>query len=63
MHVDNFVALDLQSGTYFPAKNTYLLDLRLLSEQELDTFSEGTDSDRREIAERHGIDLETLSIF
>jgi hypothetical protein len=63
MHIDHFVTLDLQSGTYFPTKNTYLLDLRRLGDQELEDFTEGTDSDRREIAERHGIDLETLPIF
>ena len=63
MTIEHFFTLDLQSGTYFPAKYTYLLDTRRLSAQELDDFCEGSDSDRREIAERHGIDLEALPIF
>jgi hypothetical protein len=63
MALENFLTVDLQSGTFFTAKYTYLLDTRRLSEQELDDFCEGTDSDRREIAERYGIDLETLPIF
>ena len=36
MTIEHFVTLDLQSGTYFPAQYTYLLDTRRLSAQELD---------------------------
>ncbi len=63
MTIEHFITLDLQSGPYFPAQYTYLLDTRRLSAQELDDFCEGSDSDRREIAERYGIDLEALPIF
>ena len=63
MDLQHCALLDLESGTYFPARNAYLLDWRALSDEEIDTFCEGNDSDRREIAERHGVDLETLPLL
>ena len=51
-----FVVLDLESGTFFGADNAYIVDTRKIPD--LETFNEGNDSDRREIAEQHGVDLE-----
>lgn len=61
MYLSHHVALDLVSGTFFGASNAYIVDMRKLSPEDVDTFNEGTDSDRRELAERYGIDLEHLS--
>lgn len=53
------VVLDLESGTFFGADCAYLIDTRAVPPDELEVFNEGSDSDRREIAERYGTDLET----
>jgi hypothetical protein len=58
MNLAHLVVLDLMSGTFFDATNAYLVDMRKLSPEEIDTFNDGTDSDRRELAERYGLDLE-----
>lgn len=57
MNLSYFVVLDLESGTFFGADNAYILDTRDIPD--LDAFNDGSDSDRREIAEQHGTDLET----
>lgn len=54
------VVLDLPSGTFFGADNAYLLDTRRIPSDDLELFNEGNDSDRREIAERYGFDLEQV---
>lgn len=56
MKLDYHVILDLQSGTFFGANNAYIIDTRNIPD--LEAFNEGTDSDRREIAEQFGTDLE-----
>ena len=56
MKLDYHVILDLQSGTFFGADNAYIIDTRNIPD--LEAFNEGTDSDRREIAEQFGTDLE-----
>lgn len=57
-----FVVIDSYSGTFFGADSALLLDTRKLSEEELDDLNEGSDSDRQDLAEKHGIDLETLDL-
>lgn len=53
------VVLDLASGTFFGADGAYIVDTRDIPD--LEAFNEGSDSDRREIAEAVGTDLEHWS--
>jgi hypothetical protein len=45
-------------GTFVDAGTCYLLDTSKLDEKQLDTLNEGTDEERTELAEEHGLDLE-----
>ena len=60
MNIDHLTVVDTTSGTYFPASSAYLLDLRKLSDQELEDFNEGTDSDRSKLGERHGASIQHI---
>jgi len=59
-NLDCFVTVDPESGTFFGANNAVVLDTRWLSPEELDSFNEGSDSDRAELCLRYGIYLEDL---
>lgn len=49
-------------GSYFPATSAYLVDTATFSEEDLEDFNDGSDSDRAEIAAANGIPLsEALS--
>lgn len=49
MNLSYHVVFDLDSGTFFGADSAYIIDTRNIPD--LDAFSEGSDSDRCEIAE------------
>lgn len=57
MNIDHLVIVDTDSGTYFPVSAACLLDLRQLTDSQLDDFSDGCDSDRNELAQAHGTSL------
>ena len=49
-------------GSYFPATSAYLVDTATFSDEDLEDFNDGSDSDRAEIAAANGIPLsEALS--
>jgi len=50
--------LDTVSGTFFSASNAVIIDLDKLSEGEIETFENGSDSDRRELGETYGTYVE-----
>ena len=54
------VLLDVTSGTFFCAADAVLLDTRALTPEELDLLNEGSDSERRDLGEERGTDLEEL---
>jgi hypothetical protein len=58
MSLDSTVLIDVQDGTFFGAQNAYLLDTRLLDDQQLEILNEGTDSERSDLALALGRDLE-----
>lgn len=60
MNIDHLSIADVDTGTFFPASSAYLLDLRKLSDQELDDFNDGTDSDRNALTERYGVSLQQI---
>ena len=49
-----FACLDTWSGTFFAADRACLIDTRCLSPEELALLNEGTDTDRLQLADRHG---------
>jgi hypothetical protein len=52
--LSRFLVLDLCSGTFFQAENSCLIDWQSLSEEERDTFENGSDTDRMLLADSHG---------
>lgn len=58
MSLDYHVVLDLSSGIFFGANEAFVIDTRQIPPDELEVFNEGSDSDRREIGEQYGTDLE-----
>jgi hypothetical protein len=44
-------------GTYFGASTAYLVDPTSVSDEKVDEFQEGTDSERRDFAHSHGVRL------
>lgn len=56
-----YLVLDLDSGRFFNASNAYLLDTRRLEPDERQLFEEGSDSDRREVADRYGVSPEDVA--
>ncbi len=47
-------------GSYFSLSQAWLIDLDLLSEEEIETLFEGSDSDRFELGQKFGHDLEEI---
>jgi hypothetical protein len=62
MDLSRYVVLDCTSGTFFNAAHAVLIDLDGMTYPE-DTMNlnEGSDSDRCDLADVYGIDLETWS--
>jgi len=60
MDLSYHVLIDCTSGTFFGANTAYLLDTRSLSPEIMDTLNEGSDSERCDLAESSGQDLELL---
>lgn len=60
MDLSYHVLIDCTSGTFFGADTAYLVNTRSLNPEELDTLNEGSDSERCELAESSGQDLEVL---
>lgn len=52
---NTYVVLDMRSGTFFGADDACLIDTAKLSPEELEDLNEGTDTDRLQIANKHGI--------
>jgi len=62
MDPSRYVVLDCTSGTFFNAAHAVLIDVDALPEGlEKSMLNEGSDTERRELADIHGIDLETWS--
>ena len=62
MSLDYHVILDPDSGTFFGASDAMLIDIRQLSQEELDTFNDGTDGDRAEIGRKYGRYVDELNV-
>jgi hypothetical protein len=62
MDLSRYVVLDCTSGTFFNAAHAVLIDVDDLSERLKEfMFNKGSDTDRCELADLYGIDLETWS--
>jgi hypothetical protein len=62
MDLSRYVVLDCTSGTFFNAAHAMLIDVDALPEGlEESMLNEGSDTDRCELADIHGIDLEAWS--
>jgi hypothetical protein len=57
MATPNLIVLDLQSGTFFSAAGSVVLDWDALSSEELDVLVNGSDSERGELGEALGSPL------
>jgi hypothetical protein len=55
-----FIVMEPGSGTYFGAGSAVLIDTRRLSDAEQELLVEGSDSERGDLAEEHGVELEEL---
>lgn len=61
MDLSRYVVLDCTSGTLFNAAHAVLIDVDALPDHDEAILNEGGDADRCELADAHGIDLETWS--
>ena len=61
MDLSRYVVLDCTSGTFFNAAHAVLIDVDNLPEGLEESINEGSDTDRCELADIYGIDLETWS--
>jgi len=52
--ISNYVVLDLQSGTYFSAVNTVLINWEKLTDEERDVMINGSDTERCLLADTVG---------
>lgn len=59
-NLDYYICIDIESGTFFSASTTYILDTRRLSPEQLELLNEGCDDDRSDIAASHGTCLEDI---
>jgi len=48
------IIVDIESGTYFSAENAVLIDWSRLNPSEIETFINGSDTERSELAEEIG---------
>ena len=55
--MDSYI-LDTVSGTFYSASGAVMVNLDNLSEEEIETFENGSDSDRRELGETYGTYVE-----
>jgi len=60
MNLSYHVLIDCTSGTFFGADTAYLLDTRSLTPEIMATLNDGSDSERCDLAESSGQDLEVL---
>lgn len=51
---DDYVVLDFESGTYFSAANSVLINWSNLDEDQLDTMINGSDTERILLADQIG---------
>lgn len=61
MDLSRYVVLDCTSGTFFNAAHAVLIDVDALPDHDEAILNEGSDTDRCELADAHGIDLEAWS--
>lgn len=59
-NLDDFVVLDLDSGTFFSAATSVILDTRRLTESQLEILNEGSDGERCDLASEYGSELENI---
>lgn len=59
-NLDYYIVMDLDSGTYFCAANTVLVDTRSLNEDQQEALMNGSDSDISEVGIEAGTYLEEL---
>lgn len=59
-NLDYYVVMDLDSGTYFCATNTVLIDTRSLREDQQEALMNGCDSDISEVGFEAGTYLDEL---
>lgn len=53
-NIEDYVVLDLQSGTYFGASDAVLINWSKLNEEEMDTMINGSDTERVLLADQLG---------
>lgn len=53
--INNYVVLDCESGTYFPAANTTLINWSTLTEEQKEIMIEGSDMQRCLLADEVGV--------
>ena len=51
---DDYVVLDFESGTYFSAANSVLINWSKLTEEQLDIMIDGSDTERTLLADEIG---------
>ena len=61
MNQADYVILHPGTGTYFTLDEAVFVNLTDLSEQELEMFNEGSDADRLELLEEHGLNIDELN--
>ena len=61
MDLSRYVVLDCTSGTFFNAAHAVLIDLDSMLPDDTQDLNEGSDSDRCDIGDTYGVDLETWS--
>lgn len=57
-NLENYVVLDIESGTYFCAANAVLIDWQNLDEDQRDVMINGSDTERCSLADEIGISWE-----
>jgi hypothetical protein len=55
-----YYVLDAESGTWFSAERTVLIDSRKLSNEQIDILNSGSDNERCELADEVGKPITTL---
>jgi hypothetical protein len=55
-NIQDYIVFDIESGTYFAAANTVLINWNTLNEEQREIMIEGSDTERVLLAEEIGIE-------
>ena len=55
-NIQDYVVFDIESGTYFAAANTVLINWKTLNEEQREIMIEGSDTERVLLAEEIGLE-------